>query len=375
MNTPLNFLFLYIFISLNSFAKNNYKKDSLSNNINCYFNIKKGVNISHWLSQSNKNEKERITYFSEEDMKLISSIGYDHIRLPIDEKNMWSIKNKKHSLAFQSLHKAIKWAKKYNLKVIVDLHVVRSHFFNNDYNPLWDNLDEQTKFIDLWKQLSEELKGYSNDLVAYEILNEPVANEHKKWNELLALTLKEIRVNEPYRKVIIGSNKWQSVDTFNHLKIPKNDSNIILSFHFYSPHIFTHYKAPWSKKIGFYTGSVKYPGVTVDKKDLVDYNANQIKELKEYTTLYNKSTLLEKLKAPIKIAKQHNLQLYCGEFGCLPTTPNKDRMEWYKDLIHVFEKNNIAWCNWDYQGNFGIKDSETGKLNTELINVLLNKKI
>lgn len=374
MVTPLRILFLFIFINYSSFANNHNSRDSIKNNLNSYFDIKKGVNISHWLSQTKKGEEERLTYFTEEDMKLIASIGYDHIRLPIDEKNMWDHQNIKKPLAFKSLHNAIKWAKKYDLKVIVDLHIVRSHFFNNEYNPLWHNKNEQTKFVRLWKQLSEELKIYSKNLIAYEILNEPVANEHEDWNKLLNLTLKEIRINEPYRKVIIGSNKWQSVDTFKYLNIPKNDSNIILSFHFYNPHIFTHYKAPWSKKVGFYTGPVKYPGITVSKKDLAGYNTKQIEELSQYTHNYNKTNLLKKLKEPISIAKQLNLQLFCGEFGCLPTTPRNDRIQWYKDLTQIFEENHIAWANWDYQGSFGIKDSKTGGLNKELINVLLGTK-
>jgi len=30
------------------------------------------------------------------------------------------------------------------------------------------------------------LKGYSNDMVAYEFMNEPVADDHEQWNQLVA---------------------------------------------------------------------------------------------------------------------------------------------------------------------------------------------
>ena len=35
-----------------------------------------------------------------------------------------------------------------------------------------------------------------------------------------------------------------SADTFDQLKIPAGDKNIVLSFHFYEPFHLTHYQAP-----------------------------------------------------------------------------------------------------------------------------------
>lgn len=372
--TYLNYLLKLFFLStllylVSSSSPINPTQIKTINNSN--FTIKRGINISHWLSQTNKNEAERKKYFSEQDMELIASLGYDHIRLPIDEKNMWDEKGMKLPLAFQSLHNAIHWAKNNKLKIIVDLHIVRSHFFNNKYNPLWDDATEKKKFVNLWKQLSLELIKYPNNLLAYEILNEPVANDHENWNELIDVTLKEIRSNEPARKVVIGSNKWQSVDTFNFLKIPENDPNIILSFHFYSPHVFTHYKAPWSKKIGFYEGSVQYPGIPINKKNLIGFSEEQITNLSEDNFFYSKEVFQTKIQEPLRIAKKYNLQLYCGEFGSLPTTPNKDRMQWYADAKSVFEENNIAWANWDYQGSFGVLNPKTSVINRELIKILM----
>ena len=60
-----------------------------------------------------------------------------------------------------------------------------------------------------------------------------------------------IREREPHRKIVVGSNMWQHVDTFHQLKVP-DDQDIILSFHFYRPHIFTHYICP-----GFQRGMVR----------------------------------------------------------------------------------------------------------------------
>ncbi len=338
------------------------------------FVIKRGVNVSHWLSQTDRRGKERADFFTEKDIQVISDMGYDHIRLPLDEKHLWTEKGQKNKDAFQLVHQAIKWCDKYGLRIIVDLHILRSHYFNADYNPLWKETYEKNRFVGFWKDISQELSAYPNSLLAYEILNEPVANHADDWNKLIEQTLKAIRENEPMRTVVIGSNKWQSVDTFNQLKIPKNDKHLILSFHFYSPHVFTHYKAPWSKKVGFYTGDVHYPGHPINANDLKGYDSTQIVKLLDDDTFYNKELFLSRLQQPLSVAKKYGLKLFCGEFGCLPTTELKDRVAWYTDLTQVFEENDIAWANWDYKGQFGVVNKETGMPCVEIIDALFGNK-
>ncbi len=46
------------------------------------FSVKRGVNISHWLSQSNVRGENRAVFFTEADVKFLSEVGFDHLRLP-----------------------------------------------------------------------------------------------------------------------------------------------------------------------------------------------------------------------------------------------------------------------------------------------------
>ena len=50
------------------------------------FSVKRGVNISHWLSQSNVRGENRAVFFTEADVKFLSEVGFDHLRLPVDEE-------------------------------------------------------------------------------------------------------------------------------------------------------------------------------------------------------------------------------------------------------------------------------------------------
>lgn len=331
------------------------------------FTIHKGVNISHWLSQSNRRGEARDTFFTEKDVAFIASCGYDHIRLPIDEEQMWTPEGQKNDTAFRLLHNALAWCEKYHLRTIVDLHIIRSHHFLMQAPPLWTDPAEQDKFIRLWKDLSAELSKYPVNRIAYELMNEAVAPDAEMWNKLIERTVNELRKTEPLRKIVIGSNRWQSASTFDQLRVPANDTNIILSFHFYHPLTFTHYKAGWTK-VGEYNGPVKYPGLTVEENDMKGLPEDLVQALRYENGYFNKDTFLFMIRKPLHLADSLKLPLYCGEFGCLPSAPRAMRLQWYKDMVSLLEENNIAWANWDYKGGFGIVFK--GEPDKELIKIL-----
>jgi len=320
------------------------------------FDIKRGVNISHWLSQSDRRGEERAEFFTKDDVDLIAGIGYDHIRIPIDEEQLWQENGEKETEAFNLLHNAIGWAFDNDLKVIVDLHILRSHHFNAEEKPLWTDPDAQERFFKCWRDLSGELHTYSTGKLAYELMNEPVADDPEDWNDLVAKATEVVRAHEPERFIVIGSNRWQSVDTFDALKVPEDDPYIILSFHFYEPFLLTHHRASWTS-IGEYDGPVKYPGLLIDSTDVMAIeNAELRREVSRRNGVYNKDTLEKMMSKPIQKAKELQLQLYCGEWGCLPTVSRKSFLNWYGDMHDILEKHNIAWTNWDYKGGFGVVD-------------------
>ena len=337
INYQLLILILFV-ISINTEAGN---KEKLNEN----FKIRTGVNISHWFSQSDKRGEERREYITKADFDSIASAGFDHVRIPMDEVQLWDSSGNKHKEAFDLLHNALKWASENNLRVIVDLHILRSFYFNASSNPLWKNEAEQQKLIYMWQQLSDELHQYPDSMVAYEILNEPTAKDPDDWNKLLNKVLKAIRAKEPDRIVVIGSDMWQIPQTFPVLKFPKDDKNIILSFHFYTPMALTHHTAPWTA-IGEYKGPVNYPGWILDTTYYKELSPAAVKAMREYANGYFTKDTLEKIMEPaIKVAEENHLRLFCGEFGMYPKIPENIALRWYRDICEIFNKNNIAYCH------------------------------
>jgi endoglucanase len=366
---------IMLFLVVLFFHCNPAKKDSIISNDSVEavpeFPLKKGVNISHWLSQSRVRGQERASFFTREDVDFIAEIGYDHIRIPIDEEQMWDENGTKESEAFMLLHNAIGWAFDNNLKVIVDLHILRSHHFNETEKPLWTEPSAQERFFECWQDLSSELGKYPMDKLAYELMNEPVADDPEAWNVLVGKAAAVVRKSEPERFLVIGSNRWQSVDTFDDLKVPENDPYIILSFHFYHPFLLTHHEASWTS-IGDYTGPVKYPGKLIEDKDIQSIaDENLRKHISDQNHFYNIDSLEKLMEKPIRKSKELNLQLYCGEWGCLPTVPRESFLQWYGDMRTILEKHEIGWTNWDYKGGFGVVNRSNNEPIRDLIEVLL----
>ena len=328
------------------------KTDGVNN-----FTIKRGTNLSHWLSQSRVRGETRRLHIQEDDFARLEQLGFDFVRIPIDEEQFWDEKGNKLPEAWELLTNGIDLALKHHLRVVVDLHIIRAHHFNSASNKLLFTSEEaQQGLINLWYQLSDVLKKYSNDYVAYEFMNEPVADDHEQWNIVVEKVHKALREVEPQRTLVIGSNRWQSYDTIEFLRVPEGDKNIILSFHYYNPMVLTHYGAPWAS-IGKYKGKINYPGIMVSQEDY-DAAPEEVKgELKQYTTqVWNKDKIREDFKDAIASAKKYGLQLFCGEWGVYEPVERELAYRWYKDMLEIFDEFDIAWTTWCYDGDFGFWD-------------------
>jgi endoglucanase len=329
------------------------------------FRIKRGTNISHWLSQSEQRGEARRLHIQEDDFARLEELGFDFVRIPIDEVQFWDEQGNKLPEAWDLLNNALDWSKKHNLRAIVDLHIIRAHYFNavneadQAANTLFTSEEAQEGLINLWRQLSEFLKDRSCDWVAYEFMNEPVADEHEQWNQLVAKVHKALRELEPQRTLVIGSNRWQGHETMKYLKVPEGDKNIILSFHYYNPMILTHYGAWWSPLCAAYKGKVNYPGVLVSKEDYDAAPAAIKADLKPYTEqVWDINMIREQFKDAIEAAKKYDLQLFCGEWGVYEPVDRELAYNWYRDMLTVFDEFNIAWTTWCYDADFGFWDQQ-----------------
>jgi len=164
----------------------------------------------------------------------------------------------------------------------------------------------------------------------------------------------------------MGSNRWQSFSTVKDLRVPENDPNIIISFHYYDPFLLTHYKASWSNTRDLNV-PVHYPGQLIATEDLDAAG----KHAAAGRRTYNIDVMEKDFMQVIEVAKKYNLKIYCGEYGCINLAPEEDKIRWYKDMYTLFERHGIARANWDYKGGFAIVSR--GVPQTAMINAILGK--
>jgi endoglucanase len=340
------------------------------------FTIRRGVNISHWLSQTRQRGAARAAWFTERDVGTIAGLrgaggGYDHLRLPVDEVQLWDEDGRREEAAWELLDAGLDWCEAAGLRAIVDLHITRSHYFNDRSGvpALFTDPAQEARFAGLWRELSERLHGRANDLVAYELLNEAVARDPEDWNRVALTGLKAVRASEPERTIVLGSNWFNQFHTFERLTVP-DDPNLVLTYHYYSPMLVTHHQAMWWPG-GFYDGPIHYPGVPVTPEDLATLDAEQRALFQdEWNAPFGREQMIADLAQPLAVRERTYLPLYCGEFGCYEKTPQPLRLAWYADMMAVFDQYEIAWANWDYKGSFGIVTAD-GQ-DTGLAEVLLS---
>ena len=329
------------------------------------FTLSRGTNISHWLSQSKQRGAARAAWFTKKDVQYIAGLrgpagarglggGFDHLRIPIDEEQMWDDQGRKEAEAFDLLDAALDWCAEAGLRAIVDLHILRSHYFNDrEEQRLYTDPAEEARFASLWRDLSAHLQGRSNDWVAYELLNEAVASDPEDWNRVAMAAFAAVREREPERTIVLGSNRWNQHHTFGQLRVP-DDRHILLTYHYYFPMLITHHQARWWHEGGAYAGPIHYPGTPIAPEDLEGLDEAFLERVGEWNVPFDRSQMVADLAQPLAVRARTGLPLYCGEFGCYEKTPQAIRLAWYHDIMQTFKEHDIAWANWDYKGLFGI---------------------
>ena len=195
------------------------------------------VNLGNALEAP--NEGEWGVTLKDEYFQLIKQQGFTAVRLPV----RWSahaLENAPYTIDsefFKRVDWAVANALKNNLAIVVNMH----HYEEMALDPT----GHQARFIALWRQIAEHYQSYPNALL-FEPMNEPNGLMNAKhWNDLIALTLPEIRATNPTRNVVIGPAEWNGMRALDELILPPDDQHIIVTFHYYNPFQFTHQGAEW----------------------------------------------------------------------------------------------------------------------------------
>jgi endoglucanase len=285
----------------------------------------RGVNLGNALEAANEGDWGMV--LEEDFFRIIKEGGFDSVRVPIrwdahaDKKAPYSIDLK----FYERIDWVVAQAKKNNLNVILDWH---------NYTELMESLGMQKeRFLGIWEQIAQHY-AKEPEGVYFELLNEPngTLSANGSWNTIQMEAIALIRKTNPTRTLIVTGGEWSAFGSLYLLQLPEEDRNLIVTFHYYLPFMFTHQGAEWAE------GSTDWLGTTWTG------------------TMSQKSAISRDFDTAAMWAAQNGRPLFLGEFGAYSKADMDSRARWTDYVAREAEKRGFSWAYWEFGAGFGVYD-------------------
>jgi endoglucanase len=301
-----------------------------------------GINLGNTLDAPEEGQwaapaEER--YFD-----LYKAAGFKSVRIPCQ----WS-QHASTEPPFMTVHnkfltrvaEVVSWSTARALPTIVNTHHDDWLDGSADTADFEQNLE---RLVAIWKAIGEKFASVPDELLAFEIYNEPHYNMTTEWlNKMNAAVLPVIRATNPTRIVFLGGLKFmnprwevQNPDAIEMLPKPTPaDPYLALEVHSYDP-------------FPFCGGGATGP------------SAHQWSP--------SQTAPFDALKS---WADGRNVSILLGEFGCTKMQSNSSgRVAWYAHMRDMVEAHGFAADVWDDSGHFALLDRGAGTWDTDVLSAL-----
>jgi len=304
-----------------------------------------GVSIS-WLEQTWNKDVLAKNPLSDADLLLLKKLGFKSIRLPVAFE-YYENEHIADEQIFSHIDNIVKQCRLYGFKLIIDYH-------NGNFNE--NNFPVETKsIVNLWLKLVKRYKRVSCDDLFFEIYNEPPHMDPQIWKDAAYNIVTAIRRADLNRTLIVGASNFNSIYELSRF-VRLADENIIYTFHFYEPFLFTHQGAEWAGDqestvgVPFPYNAEKFPIINPKAK-----NTDGEKNYNEYPIDGNELSVRDKLQIVKNWADKYDVPLLCGEYGVYGKYAAQDsRCRYISTVRRTLTELGIPGLLWDYNGNFSI---------------------
>lgn len=313
----------------------------------------KGIDLLTFFEIWNKDDLPKLNKYDEIDFECFKNMGIDVIRLPVHfDLLMEPVQNGKiKEYVLEKLDQVCDWAEKNKIYLIIDNHSFNSEEWSN--NPVSEKLLKE-HLETVWSQVAPRYKDRS-EYILYEIVNEPPYKNTNKWIKIQEELIKLIRTYDTKHSIVVGGADFSSIDALVKMK-PYKDDNLIYTFHFYEPFLFTHQGATWVGKEMMDLEGVPFP-----------YDENRIPEFKgkaknswvqdtffyEYPRTGTAKYINERIKKAADWGKKYKVPVFCGEMGDKVWINRQDRIAWINATREALNNNNLPYCSWGIDGSDG----------------------
>ncbi len=305
-----------------------------------------GINLNAVVDGNLHPGYERDAPLPDSEIKSIANAGFQSIRLNV----CWAkhaATEKPYTIApafFKKVDHIVDECLKNGLAVSIDQHYYPYiNMDQPDENVSYE--DNYERLYSFWEQLGEHYKNYPPE-VYFDLLNEPnLRMGADKWNEVLNKLIKIVRKSNPDRTLLIATPNLGQHWTLNLLELPEDDWNLIVEFHYYLPHLFTH-------------------------NGLAYAQAENSQQAVWMGTDEEKAPILQDFDFIQRWSEAHGRPVNMGEYGTVNTVNEASRAR-YLGFVHgEAVKRGISSHLWGYREVFQIRDEKTGEWVPEILNAL-----
>ncbi len=296
------------------------------------------------------------------DYDAVKAEGFDHVRLPV-RWNAHTGPGPEHAISnafFAEVDAVVDGLLERDINVLLNVHGFDEFCADSE---AWT-----PKLIAIWDQLGAHYRNRSARL-AFEIINEPYGTATTEvMNGIYARLLPRLRTTNPGRTIFVGPGGWNGISELPALRLPANDSNLVVTVHIYEPFLFTHQGASWVGAMAA-TTNVVYPGpppAPVPVHPDARWNSGVV----EWFAAYNKQPTAsnpcsrQTFEAALESARQwsdhYGRPVHVGEFGVFTTADPASRARYYREVIAALDRLGLGWAAWDWKSGFRYWNRETG---------------
>ncbi|HEX8250882.1 MAG TPA: glycoside hydrolase family 5 protein [Pyrinomonadaceae bacterium] len=326
-----------------------------------------GMNLSYldnyWLGTKAKNFSDFVKASEaakrEKMFADISAAGFKTVRIPVNF-SAWASFNApfrwENQEGLKTADLFVKWALANDLNAIVDLH-------HAEFDGTIPGAATTERLVWLWKEIAARYENTDPERVFFELRNEPHDISAQDWRRQAQEIIKTVRQTAPKHTLIVGFHDWNSRAALIDSE-PFADQNIIYTFHYYDPFIFTHQGATWAgaglpelKNVPFPAAAAK---IEVPETARGKWVESLIKN-------YEKDSKAEKMFADLKAAKDWSVKnsapIFLGEFGSYGKFPTPaDRCRHAEAVYSALGKLDIPNAWWEWDGGFNMFEKGTTKI-------------
>ncbi|MFN7913962.1 MAG: cellulase family glycosylhydrolase [Vicinamibacterales bacterium] len=327
--------------------------------------LRRGVNLSDWFRQvadeRHFDTDRAARAVTRADLDRLRALGIDHVRLAVNPAPLFRAAEADRIPADQLavVDGAVRLVLEAGLAVQIDLQPDQG--FKRQLTN--DRFVEQ--FADFWRALAAHFADTDPERVFLEIINEPELGDPYRWYGVQTRLAAAIREGAPRHTIIATGAQYSDEDDLL-FQQPLRDPNVIYTFHFYQPFLFTHQGATWSEYYWHFLKGVPWPARREEARAAAAAVPDPLHRLavERYgESHWGRERVDFEIGQVRAWADRYRVPVICNEFGVYrQNAAEGERVAWLRDVRRALEQQGLGWTAWDFDGTFGIATRRDGVL-------------